>query len=77
MNTTCYVYITTRKPKDADLDILSVHRRLEYARKELDKIEDTAKAGGHRCVRTQAACCLRTQKGDTVTYYQITKRELK
>ena len=73
---TCYAYITT-KVRDGKTEILDAHRRLEYARKQLDDLETQAKTEGHRCMRTQAGCCLRTQRGDNVTYYEIIKRELK
>lgn len=71
-----FVYITTKRT-GAGLEILDAHRRLEYARKQLDGLDQEARKTGHRTVRTQSGCCLRTQKGDTVNYYEITKKELK
>lgn len=76
MNATSKVYITTRRQGEA-IEILDAHRRLEYARKQLDQLRDEAKAQGCRTLMTEAGCCLRTQKGDTVIYYEITNRELK
>lgn len=71
-----HVYIITRR-HGCELEILAnAHRRLEFARKELADMEDAARKAGSRCMHTQAGCCLRVQKGDDVTYYEIIKREL-
>lgn len=76
MTTTSKVYITTRREGER-IEILDAHRRLEYARKQLEQLETEARKDGHRTVHTQAGCCLRVQKGDNVIYYEITNRELK
>ena len=75
MNTTSFVHIVTKEEKKTE--ILDVHRRLEYARNQLREIEEQASKEGGRCCHTQAGCCLRVQKGDTVTYYEITKKPLR
>lgn len=76
MNATSKVYIVTRRKGEA-VEILDAHRRLEYARKQLEQLCDEARAQGSRTMVTQAGCCLRVQKGDIITYYEITTRELK
>lgn len=71
-----FVYVVTRR-KGESIELETAHRRLEYARKELEHLRDDAKADGCRTILTQAGCCLRSQKGESVIYYEITKMELK
>lgn len=74
MTTTSHVYVVTKEEKR--IEILDAHRRLEYARGKLREIEEQARKEGARCLHTQAGCCLRVQKGDVVTYYEIKKTAL-
>ena len=69
------VYIITKEERR--VEILDAHRRLEYARNQLREIEEQARKEGARCLHTQAGCCLRVQKGDAVTYYEIKKAPLR
>lgn len=69
------VYIITKEERR--VEILDAHRRLEYARNQLREIEEQARKEGSRCCHTQAGCCLRVQKGDVVTYYEIKKAPLR
>ena len=75
MTTTSHVYIVTKDERRTE--ILDAHRRLEYARNQLREIEEQARKEGARCLHTQAGCCLRVQKGEVVTYYEITKAPLR
>lgn len=76
MNAKSNVYIVTRR-KGNSIELETAHRRLEYARKQLDQLRDAAKIDGCRTILTQAGCCLRTQKGESIIYYEINKMELK
>lgn len=71
-----HVYIITRRKGEA-IDLLDAHRKLEHARKQLADMRDEYKAQGSRTMLTQSGCCLRTQKGESVIYYEINKMELK
>ena len=71
-----HVYIVTRRKGEA-VDLLDAHRKLEHARKQIAALRDEYKAQGSRTVLTESGCCLRTQKGGSVIYYEINKMELK